>query len=754
MLISKSTNYQIIKSHPMGFFDEPYDLLTPPDDGRVEGIYKVTGKGKYAAEYKANNLCYAVLAGSTVAAGTIKNINLGNARQVAGVLDIITHQHKPLVPGLSDENKIKEARFGLPVFHTDKIYFKGQPIAMVIAETLEDATYAASLIEAQYDTENFTVDFDKAQAAVPLASTGKERGSLNAWSNAPYTVEAEYTIKAEVHHPMEMHATIAEWTGTDTLKLYDKNQGVNNVQRTFARLFGIPEKNIEVTSEYVGGGFGSGLRVWPHALATIMAAKQVNRPVKLMLTRQQMFNSVGYRPASWQKIKLGATADGKLAGILHQSKNGTSRYENFNEGITRVTRLIYNFENLKTDAAVVPLNLSTPTWMRGPGDCTGDFAVESAIDEISYQVKMDPVVLRLKNLALDKNPETGLPWSTNYINECIEKGAAMINWQERKTEPGLLTDGDWSTGYGMAVGMWNAGRGNASAAMQLLKDGSLTVQTAMTDIGTGTGTSMQNIAHDITGITKSKIKIELGNSNLPPAPSQGGSNGLSSISGAVVAAGNALKLKLAEYAAKENVVYKDAKATDIILSDNGIAYQSSNNQFISYNTIWEKNNLQVLEAEASSGPGAERQQYSFCSSAAHFCKLKVNRKTGKVKIEKMVAVADGGKIVSEKAAANQMSGAAVGGIGMALLEELITDERLGGLIGDDLAGYHFAVNADAPMIDIAFIGKPDVNINPTGSKGLGEVGIIGVAAAISNAIYNAIGKRLRDLPITPDKILG
>ncbi|RZL98482.1 MAG: xanthine dehydrogenase family protein molybdopterin-binding subunit, partial [Pedobacter sp.] len=352
-----------------------------------------------------------------------------------------------------------------------------------------------------------------------------------------------------VHNPMEMHATIAEWTADDKLKLFDKNQGVNNVQRTFAKLFNIPVENIEVISEFVGGGFGSGLRVWPHALACIMAAKQVKRPVKLMLTRPQMFHSVGYRPASWQKIKLAANADGKFIGIHHQAKNGTSVYENFNEGITRVTRLIYNFDNLKAEAATVPLNLSTPTWMRGPGDCTGDFAIESAIDELSYKLNIDPVALRMKNLALEKNPETGLPWSTNYINECIEKGAKMMNWQERKAAHSQTVEGDWNIGYGMAVGAWNAGRGNASAGIQMQKDGTITVQTAMTDIGTGTGISMQNIAHESTGISKSKIKIELGNSNLPPAPSQGGSNGLSSIGGAVVAAVNALKLKIAEHAA-------------------------------------------------------------------------------------------------------------------------------------------------------------------------------------------------------------
>lgn len=736
----------------MGFFDLDQEFLLP-SEGRVEGIAKVTGKGKYSAEYNVEKITYAVLVGSTIAAGTIKNLNVERAKQVEGVIDIISHQNKPNVPGLSDQEKIKESKFGLPVFHTDSIYYKGQPIALVVAETLEDATYAASLVDAEYTAEAFNIDFEAAHPKTKLSPEGKDRGSLDAWENVSNIIEQEYNIKAEIHNPMEMHATIAEWQADDQLKLYDKNQGVNGVQRTFAKLFSIPEKNIEVISEFVGGGFGSGLRVWPHALATVMAAKLVKRPVKLMLTRPQMFSSVGYRPASWQKIKLGADASGKFLGIHHQARNGTSVYENFAEGITRVTRLIYHFDNLKAESAVVPLNLSTPTWMRGPGDCTGDFAVESAIDELCYKLNQDPIAVRLQNLALDINPETKLPWSTNFLNECIEKGAEMINWKERKSLPNQIVEGDWSVGYGMAVGMWNAGRGKASASIKMQKNGVITVQTAMTDIGTGTGTGMQNIAHEITGIPKNNIRIELGNSNLPPAPSQGGSNGMSSVSGAIVEVSNALKSQLATYAAFQNTSFRNLKADNLILSESGISIKKNQKSFVSFADIWDRNNLNVLEVDGSSGPGEERQKYSFCSSAAHFCKLKVNRKTGKVKIEKLVCVADGGKIVNDKAAANQMSGAAVGGIGMALMEEQLLDAKLGGLIANDLAGYHFPVNADAPMIQVAFIGKPDPNINPTGAKGLGEVGIIGTAPAIANAIYNAIGKRLRDLPITPDKIL-
>lgn len=736
----------------MGLIELIKDKFKKPE-GRVEGVEKVTGKGKYAAEYEVKNMAYAVLVGSTVPAGSIQSILVDKAKEVEGVLDIITHLNKPIVPGLSTEEKIKEAKLGLPVFHTDKVYFKGQPIAMVIAETLEDATFAASLIETEYQKGSFSVDFDSAKESVPLKPEGKERGSQDSWQNSQFIIDQQYNIKADVHNPMEMHATIAYWTGSDKLRLYDKNQGVNNVQRTFAKLFSLPEKNIEVFSEFVGGGFGSGLRVWPHVLASIMASKQVNRPVKLMLTRPQMFAGTGYRPASWQRIRLGSDGSGNLLGILHQAKNGTSVYENFNDGITRVSRLIYKLPNLKAEAAIVPLNLSTPTWMRGPGDCTGVFALESAVDELSYQLKMDPVELRLKNISLEKHPDSGLPWSTHFLDEGIRKGAKMIGWNSRKAIPKSSVDGDWYIGYGMAVGMWNAGRQEAKAAIIMHKDGSITVQTAMTDIGTGTGTGMQNIAHEITGISKNKINIELGNSTLPPAPSQGGSTGLSSVSGAVHDASNQLKVKLADYASSVNQNFKNAALENIILSDEGISLKDKSVIFVAYSELFEKNNLNEIRLEVSSKPGSEREKYAFCSSAAHFCKVRVNKRTGKVKIEKLAVVGDGGKIINTQAAANQMSGAAVGGIGMTLMEENQIDAKLGTVIANDLAGYHFAVNADAPIIEVEFINKPDPNINPSGAKGLGEVGIIGTAPAIANAIYNAIGLRMRDLPITPDKIL-
>ncbi len=731
----------------MNFFED-IDFQ-PLEDRRVEAQEKVTGKGKYAAEYEVGpGLCYGVLVCSTIPSGKIKSIHTKEAAKAQGVIKVVTHKSKRTIPGFSSKKKIAASRAGLPVFHTNQIFFKGQPIAMVVAESFEEATYAASLVSAEYVRDRFEVDFDKARKSVLLTEAGKERGKEEDWEDAQVTVEGEFSIAAEIHNPMEMHATIAHWPTGDTLKLYDKNQGVNSVQRTIGGLFNIPNENIEVFSEFVGGGFGSGLRVWSNTIAATLAAKMVKRPVKLVLTRQQMFFLTGYRPASWQKIKLGSDKNGIFTGAVHQAQNGTSVYESFNEGITRITRLIYKIPNLKTEGSIVPLNLSSPTWMRGPGDCTGDFAVESIIDELSYKVNVDPVEMRLKNISLEKHPDSDKPWSTNFMDECIKRGAEMIGWDERKPEIKASQEGDWYAGYGMAVGAWNAGRGTASVGVVLKNDGTLTLKTAMTDIGTGTGTGMQNMAHEISGFPKNRIKVELGHSSLPAAGSQGGSTGLSSISGAVNAAMNELKLKLAHYAGDD---FKEAKADELILSDKAISF---NGKLVSFNDILTNNKLTFVEVEATSGPGEERNKYAFLSAAAHFVKLKVNVNTGKVKIEKYACVADGGKIVNKKAAANQISGAVVGGIGMALMEEMSVDSKVGGLIADDLAGYHFAVNADAPIIDIDFINKPDPNINPSGAKGLGEVGIIGSAAAISNAIYHAIGKRLRDLPITPDKIIA
>ncbi len=733
----------------MSFFEE--SEIINVNEGRAEAVAKVTGGGKYAAEYSVPNACYAVIVGSTIAAGTLQSVNTENAKLADGVIDIITHQNKPVLPGWANEAKIKETNAGLAVLHTDKIYFKGQPVAVVVANTLEEAHYAASLIETNYAESTANTDFKKTHRSVPLKNDGKERGSVQAGASSRHIIEQEFHIEGEVHNPLEMHATIAQWNG-DSLKLFDKNQGVNSVQSTMSKIFGIPPESIEVITEFMGGGFGAGLRVWSNSILAALAAKKVGRPVKLMLSRPQMFLLTGYRPEAWQKIKLGADGNGKFTGLLHQSRNTTSKYEDFKENITRISRLCYGFENLKTEMSTVPLNMSTPTWMRAPGECTGAFALETAIDELCYKIGADPVQIRMQNISDVTDPESGKQWSTHFLKECIQKGAAQIGWSNRKSQPGQKRKDHWLTGYGMAVGMWTAGRNKASAGIELDRNGNAIVKTAMTDIGTGTGTSMLNIIHDATGIPKEKITIELGRSDLPPAPSQGGSRGLSSLSAALAAAAESLKKELITYAAKIDPSFASVETKDFVLNETGLK-NSTNHKAISFSEIFEKNKLSVIAVEETSAPGETQKKFAFASCAAHFCTVRVHELTGKVKVDRFVSVVDGGKVISEKPARNQIIGAAVGGVGMTLMEEMSIDHRLNSLIGNDLAGYHFPVNADVPIIEVAFIDKPDYNLNPSGAKGLGEVGIIGTAVAIGNAIYNATGKRFRNLPITPDHIL-
>ncbi len=717
--------------------------------GRVEGIAKVTGKATYSAEYQLPGLVYGVLVGSTITSGKITHLDVEEAKQAPGVVAVLSYWNKPNASGLDN----LESRDKLPIhhkfFHTTQIDFNDQPIALVLAETIEDATHAATYVKATYDEAPFDIDFSSASKKAELKDAQNDRGSSSDWANAPYSVDEEYTISMEVHNPMEMHATIAHWESDDQLRLYDKTQGVNGVQENIGTIFGLDPTNIRVTSEYVGGGFGSGLLVWFNTVAAALAAKQLERPVKVVLTRPQMFTMVGYRPESWQRVKIGADETGKLLGIIHQSKHNTSQQHYFAEGITGIAHKVYGFKNVERNFAVFPLHLSAPTWMRGPGDSTGTFGVESAIDQLCYQLNTDPVEIRLKNIA-PYDMQTGNPWSSHYLNECLERGAKEIGWNQRPKQPRQLKNGEWYTGYGMAVGLWTAFRRNAGASIEMNRDGNLVVRTAMTDIGTGTGQAMVNMIHTFLGVPKNKIAIELGDSVHPRSVTQGGSWGLSSLSGAIDAASTALKKEIASYASKDNELWN---ASEVRLGETDVYSSENKKQTISYQQLFDSNALESINVEEYSNAGEEREKYGFCSSAAHFYKVRVHSLTGKVKVDRMVIVVDAGTVVNPQAAANQIIGAGVGGVGMALREKQDIDKSTGRLVANDFAGYHVAVNADVPIIEVSFINKPDPNINPMGAKGLGEVGLIGSAPAITNAIYNAIGKRFRHLPVTPDKIV-
>jgi xanthine dehydrogenase YagR molybdenum-binding subunit len=700
---------------------------------RVDGRLKVTGGAKYSGEYKFPNLTYAVLVPATITNGTVTAVDIRAAKYAPGVLAVITPFNATKVPGYQPDAK-KPVK-GLKLFNDNQIHFNGQPIALVVADTFERATYAASLVKATYQAQPFETNFHKNidNGVTPDGGKYKDyvRGEADAYKNAPIKIEQEYIQPSEMHNPMELHVTTAYWNGDDQVTVYTKSQGVMSSQRAVAAAFDLDPKNVQINARFVGGAFGSSLRTWPHEIAAVQAAKLVKRPVKLTLTREQMFTLVGYRPLTIQKIGLGATTDGKLTGITHESHSQTAVYEEFTEGAVNVSRFLYQSPNANTRYKIVPLNIGVPAPMRGPGESTGAYALESALDELSYALNLDPIELRLRNYA-DNDQERNLPWSSKHLKECYQMGADRIGWTNRSQKPGSIKDGDWLVGYGIGCGAFGAYRGHAEAKIKLMADGSVNIQSATTDIGPGTNTAMIVIAADTLGIPAERITFDLGNSSLPPAPTQGGSSTVSSVGSAVHDVCVALKQKL------YTLQGKPQDSTDDI----------------DYAAVLQQQNLPYLELSKGSESGDNAKNYSMYSFSAHFAKVYVHPLTGVVKVKNLIAVVDAGKIVNNKTAASQMKGGAVGGIGMAMTEEAIIDDRFGRYVNGNFADYHVPVNADIPQIEAIFIDKPDPIINPVGTKGIGEISLIGVAPAIANAVYNATGIRVRDLPITPDKLLS
>ncbi len=691
---------------------------------RVDGRLKVTGAAKYSAEYSVKGVTYGVLVGSTIAKGSITSLDTRAAERAPGVLAVITYQNCPEIPGYHTPDQ--PAKGPLKIFLDNKIYFNGQPIALVVAETFERALYAASLVKAQYSKDGHQTDL-KNNLPNGIAK-GKDyvRGQEDAYKSAPVKVEQEYLLPTEVHNPMELHAIIARWDADDKLTIWDKTQGVKSTQRNIASAFKIPNDNVQVNAPFVGGAFGAALRTWPHEIAAVAAAKLVKRPVKLLLSRADMFTSVGYRPQTWQKIGIGATTDGKLVGITHEATGQTSVYEDFTEGVVNISQLMYASPNVNTKYKLVSLNVNTPTPMRGPGEATGAWALESALDELSYALNIDPIELRLRNHA-DTDPLSGKPYSSKFLKEAYQLGADRIGWSERRQQPGTLVKDGWLVGYGMGAGMFGAYRSNATVTARLQVDGTLVLQTAVTDIGPGTGTAMAAIGAEVMGVPVEKVKIFLGDSSLPPSPTQGGSQVTSTVGAAVYDACSELKAKF-----------------------KALEGGATSNDYVQLLTA---NKLPQLEVTTVSKSGAEMGNYAAYSWSVHFIQVLVNPVTGVVRVNKAVSVADAGHIVSPKTAASQIKGGAIMGIGMALMEEALIDHRYGRLVNNNFGDYHVPVQADIPQVEALFVNKPDPYLNPMGAKGMGEIATIGVAPAVVNAIYNATGKRIRELPVTPDKLI-
>jgi xanthine dehydrogenase YagR molybdenum-binding subunit len=729
---------------------------------RVDGKAKVTGTATYSAEYKLQNMAYGFLVGSTIAKGRIKNINTKPAERAPGVLAVITYQNAPKLPGYQtgkDPAKPPTAGQPLRIFYDEQIFYYDQPIALVIADTYERVLHAAKLVEATYQKETHQTELasNLTKAKTPTGPRFEDytRGDADAYKTAPVKIEQEYYHPVEVHNPMELGSVIASWEGKDKVMVYTKTQGVEATQRSIVDAFKLPLENVTVNAEHVGGAFGMGLRTWPYEIAGVMGAMKIGRPLKLVLHREQMFTNVGHRPETIQKIGLGATTDGKLVGLTHEATAETSAYEEFTEATVNISRFLYACPNVTTRYRLVHMNICTPIWMRGPGEATGSFALESAMDELAFVLKKDPLEFRILNHS-DSDPERNLPWSSKFVKECYELGSDKIGWKNRKLEPKSLKEGDWLIGYGMGTGAFGAFRGAATIKAILSPDGKLTLQCSVNDMGPGTATMMTTVASNALGLPVGKIRIEMGSTSLPPGPTQGGSTVTSTVGAAVYDTCVALKEKIANLAGvagspllKRNV--SGVKSEDLEFSENGIALKNNGSAKWSYSDLLKNNNLTSLEITKESK--GQQQPYSMYSFSVHFVKLRVHQQTGRIKIDHIVSCADAGTIVSEKTAASQMMGGAVGGIGMALMEDMVIDHRFGRPINNNLADYHVPVNADIPNVDVLFVNKKDPYTNPMGSKGLGEIALVGVAPAVANAVFNATGKRIRSLPITLDKLL-
>ncbi len=695
---------------------------------RIDGLLKVTGSATYATDYPIENIAYALLVKSTVAAGKISSINTTDAEKSAGVLAVITHEN---APRLNVAGGIR----GGALLQNSNIEFYGQHIGMVVAETYEQARHAASLIKFSYDKAEAKVDFDKhhKDATLPKDKDKADfiRGDAGAaYQTAAHKLEASYSTPIEHHQPMEPHATIAVWSG-EQLTLYNGSQIINGAQNSAAATLNMKPENVRIVSPHIGGGFGSKGGQWANMVLAAVAAKVANRPVKLALTRQQMFNSVGLRQANRQKIRMAATEEGKLSLIAHETITHSAINNEFVEGCGDCTKVMYDTPNLLISYRVVPMHIILPTYTRGPGKATGSFALESAIDEMAYQLKIDPIEFRLRNEPA-KDPSNGKPWSSRTVVQCLKDGAKAFGWEKRKLEPRQTTNGDYLVGYGVGCGTYPARQRDTSAIVKLTRKGNIVlaiVELAASDLGTGTHTIIAQTASDALGIDIDKITVRIGDSSLPPAAGSVGSVGAASFANAV----NDACIKLTtELMATSNAKYSKAPTAVQLMLDQ---------------------KKDAAETRVDSKPPANADNYSAHSFNANFAEVWVNQWTGMIKVQRFLAVTGAGKILNPKTARSQIIGGVVWGIGMALTEESILDPRWGNFVTRSLGDYHVPSNLDIKTIETIFIKEEDTIPNKLGIKGIGEVGIVGVAAAVANAVFNATGKRMRDLPITPEKLL-
>lgn len=759
------------------------NIIGKPID-RLDARLKVTGAAKYAAEFNQNQMAYAFPVRASVGNGTITAFDLSAAEKSGGVLQILTHENALRLKAMdAPEARKTGGMLGeqlLPL-QDNKVNYFGQYIGLVIAETYEQARAAAEMVKVSYAKQTPAIDLkaELPKAEKPQQSRG-EAVQINVGkaaamiASSPVKIEQTYTTRTENHHPMEPHATIAMWNGADKLTIYDATQGVKGAQGTAAYYLGLPPENVQVISPFVGGGFGCKGSQWANILLTAMAAKAVSRPVKLVLTRQMMVTNVGRRPETIQKIALASDKSGKLTAIRHEN-NSYKAFSNYFEQSGTQTKVLYAAPMREITYKIAKLNVNAPTFMRAPGETPGTFALESAVDELAHELKIDPLQLRMMNhTAID--PSEKLPFSLENLLDCYKIGAEKFGWNKRSLQPRQTRNGKYLVGYGMATATYPAIRSAATVKIRMAADGAVKVLCATQDIGTGTYTIMAQTAADALGISIEKITVELGDSNLPPAPVSGGSTTAVSVTSAVLAAGEMLRAELMKMAlADGKSKLNGVNIREIKFADARFFAAGDQSKSDSYTDILRRNNKPSVEVCASSMPASggglsgnvapcatdnfvldedgDDKKYSFHSFGAQFAEVLVDENLGIVRVSRFTSVQDIGRVLNEKTARSQVIGGVIYGLGQALMEETPYDKRFGNPVARHLGDYHVPVNLDVPVIDVHFIGKPDPHISPIGARGVGEIGITGVAAAVANAVFNATGKRLRDLPLTPDKLL-
>jgi xanthine dehydrogenase YagR molybdenum-binding subunit len=722
---------------------------------RVDGPLKVSGAAIYTSDHNLPGMLYAVPVCATIANGSIASIDSNRAQGMPGVKAVYTRENIGKLfrtaPAQDFTGILDERR---PPLEDDNVRYYGQYVAAVVATTFEQAVAAANAVKVTYRTEKPDVREHLETDEKPKVDS--KRGDPEpAFQSAPVKVDETYVTPTETHNPIELHASVAVWDGQN-FTLYETSQAVVNHQDVLAQMLGVPQENVRVISRFLGSGFGGKLWPWTHCAIAASAARNLNRPVKLVLTRDMMFQSVGHRPRTQQRVRLGATPDGKLVSLMHDSLNHTSILDDYSEGCSEATAYSYSTPNLRATSGLVRRNVGTPTSMRGPGAVPGLFALESAMDELAIKLNVDPVKLRLINEP-QKDEGLNLPFSSRHMVECLNVGAEKFGWSQRTPRVGSMKKNGLTLGWGVAGCSWIAERMGSEASVDLRDDGTARVSSATQDIGTGTYTVLAQIVSEKTGIPLDKIEVVLGDTDLPAGAISGGSWATASSIPAVLEAIEKAQQSLFMIASQGKAAGLAGQKADAMAFTNGCVHlkDKSPDTGVRFDQILTAANIRAVSGSGKSEGtfGNPNRKHSTHSFGAQFAEVTWQPETARLRVSRVVTVIDAGRIINPKPARNQIEGAVVMGVGMALFEETVYDPRFGAPINNNLADYIVATNADAPEIDVTFLDYPDTVINPLGARGVGEIGLAGIAAAITSAVYHATGVRVRELPVRIEDLL-